>query len=210
MLWGGHSGGLEIRCSAGAGTRLRGLFPYGKPAVLSDGGRTGRPQKEIIAPKAFNYRVNDPKEDIHLLVGHSYDRPLASRAAGTLTLADTDEALTFEATITPEMESVSYVQDVLAAIGAGLILGISPGFRIPPKRAVAKPEEVTDEGSDPANGMHNAVIRTVLAALLYELSLVTRPAYPEAQVEQIEARNWNPTEEVGRANPVAHLNRWRL
>ena len=189
MLWGGHSGGLELRKRASGALALQGRFPYNKRAVLSDGGRSGRPRKEAIASRAFAYRVDDPEEDIHFLVGHSFDKPLASRGAGTLDLADSNDALSFTATITPEMQEVSYVRDILAGIAAGLTVGISPGFRLPPKRAVPEPERIEDEGSDPENGEHNAIIRTVLAALLYELSVVTRPAYPEAQVEQ---RNWTP------------------
>ena len=187
MLEGFADGGLELRKRASGALSLQGRFPYNKRAVLSDGGRSGRPRKEAIASRAFAYRVNDPKEDIHFLVGHSFDKPLASRSAGTLDLVDSDDALTFTATITPEMQEVSYVKDILAGIAAGLTLGISPGFRLPPKRAVPEPEKIEDEGHDPENGAHNAIIRTVMAALLYELSVVTRPAYPEAQVE---ARNW--------------------
>lgn len=213
MLWGAHLGGLEVRkpSSGRAGTVLRGRFPYNKPAVLSDGGRNGgRPRKEIIAPGAFSYRLDlepgPPENDLHLLVGHSYDRPLASRNAGTLSFTDTPEALFFDALITEEMQRVSYVQDVLGAIGAGLILGISPGFRLPPPRAVPNAEKIEDEGNDPAAGMHNAIIRTVLAALLYEFSLVTRPAYPEAQVEE---RNWTVTKDAPDAGLLRTLNRWR-
>lgn len=183
MLWGFSDGELELRAERKGGRRLKGRFPYNKPAVLSDGGRTGRPRKEVIAARAFAFRVDDPKQDIHLLVGHSYDRPLASRGAGTLKLADSNEALVFDAEITAEMEAVTYVQDFLAGFTAGLITGISPGFRIPPERAVANAEKVEEE--DPALGM--ALIRTIFQALLYELSCVTVPAYPEAQVE---ARNW--------------------
>lgn len=186
MLTGFDSGGLELRKRASGAMSLRGKFPYGKAAVLSDGGRSGRPRKEVIAARAFSYRVGRPDEDIHLLIGHSYDRPLASRGAGTLDLVDADDALTFTAEITEEMQTVSYVQDFLAAYRAGLIVGLSPGFRIPPERVVPKAEEVTEE--DPALGM--ALIRTIFAALLYEISLVTRPAYSETEVE---ARNWQPT-----------------
>lgn len=208
MLWGGHVGELEVRRAADGATRLRGRFPYGKPAVLSDGGRNGRPRKEIIAPNAFSYRVNDPKEDIHLLVGHDYGQPLASRSAGTLDLKDTNEALIFTALITPELERVSWVQDILAALAAGLVGGISPGFRIPPERAVANPEQVTEEPMDPARGMHGALIRTIFAALLYELSLVTRPAYDETQVE---ARSWTakPFKEAPDAALRRALQKWR-
>jgi hypothetical protein len=189
MLEGFADGGLELRKRASGAMSLQGRFPYNKRAVLSDGGRSGRPRKEAIASRAFAYRVNDPKEDIHFLVGHSFDKPLASRSAGTLDLVDSDDALTFTATITPEMQEVSYVRDALAGIAAGLTIGISPGFRLPPKRAVPEPEKIEDEGMDPENGAHNAIIRTVMAALLYELSIVTRPAYPETQ---IEARKWTP------------------
>jgi HK97 family phage prohead protease len=209
MLFGGHGGDLELRQSADGATRLRGRFPYGKAAVLSDGGRTGRPRKEIIAPRAFEYRVNDPAADIHLLAGHSYDRPLASKSAGTLKLEDRADALTFDATITPEIAATSYASDALAGIAAGLAVGLSPGFRIPPKRAVEKAEEVSQEPVDPSRGMHGAIIRTVLSALLYELSVVTIAAYADAQ---IEARNWIvPEEKTFRpfGAPAFIFNRWR-
>lgn len=195
MLEGFAGGGLELRKRASGALALQGSFPYNKRAVLSDGGRTGRPRKESIASRASAYRIDRPDEDIHLLAGHSYDKPLASRSAGTLDLKDGDDALTFTATITPEMQEVSSVRDVLASIRAGLSVGISPGFRLPPKRAVPVPEKIEDEGHDPENGAHNAIIRTVLHALLYELSIVTRPAYPETQVEM---RNWSP-------DPVAQV-----
>ncbi|RNI20616.1 HK97 family phage prohead protease [Paracoccus pantotrophus] len=208
MLWGGHSGGLEVRKRASGALALRGRFPYNKAAVLTDGGRTGRPRKEVIASRAFSYRVERPKEEIHLLVGHDFGQPLASKGAGTLNLRDADDALTFEATITPEMQEVSWVRDALASMAAGLIVGLSPGFRIPPERAVPDAEKVEEE--DPSLG--TAIIRTIYAALLYEISIVTRPAYPETQ---IEARNWTPTgggvlmPEAPRAGLVRSLNRWR-
>lgn len=204
MLWGGHEGGLELRKRASGALALHGRFPYNRRAVLSDGGRTGRPRKEVIAPRAFSYRVERPEEDIHLLIGHSYDRPLASRGAGTLKLVDSDDALSFAATITDEMQEVSYVRDFLAAMRAGLIIGISPGFRIPPERAVPNAEKVEEE--DPAEGM--ALIRTIFAALLYELSVVTRPAYDETQIEE---RNWKPLPQaqVCRSSRTRGALKWR-
>lgn len=209
MLWGGHDGGLEVRKRASGALALHGRFPYNKAAILTDGGRSGRPRKEVIASRAFSYRINKPDEDIHLLVGHDYGQPLASRSAGTLTLKDSDEAVTLDATITDEMQQVTWVKDLLAAMAAGLIAGLSPGFRIPPERAVPEAEKVEEE--DPALG--TAIIRTIFAALLYEMSLVTRPAYPETQVE---ARNWTPTgggvllPDPPRAGLTRTLNRWRV
>lgn len=207
MLWGGtaNGGGLELRRENNGGARLSGRFPYGKPAVLSDGGRTGRPRKEVIARGAFNYRIDDPKEDIHLLVGHDFGQPLASKNTGTLKFNDTAAALTFAAVITPEIADTVHGRDALALIDAGLAVGISPGFRIPPERAVPKAEEITEEEHAPEEGKHRAIIRTILAALLYEFSIVTRPAYPEAQVE---ARSWE-TAKLIPPHPLTQYSRWR-
>ncbi|MEM7696735.1 MAG: HK97 family phage prohead protease [Pseudomonadota bacterium] len=156
-------------------------------AVLSDGGRTGRPRKERFASRSFGYRIDRPDEDVHLLIGHDFNRPLASRGTGTLDIRDGDDAVTIEATIAPALEDVGYVRDALALLQSGLAVGLSPGFRLPPKRAVAEPETLEDEPHDPERGMHRAIIRTITAALLYELSVVTRPAYEEAAVEEARA-----------------------
>lgn len=215
MLWAPHQGGIELRRQPDGSTRLRGRFPYGQTAVLSDGGRTGRPRKERFASRAFGFRVEDETADIHLLLGHDFDHPLASRGTGSLALRDSDEALTFEAIIAAAIVETTHGKDALALIAAGLAVGISPGFRIPPERAVADSEEIEeepDDGSEDENGQprRGALIRTVKAALLFELSIVTRPAYQEASVE---ARSWALTppqraERYHRNLPYA-LGRWR-
>jgi HK97 family phage prohead protease len=184
METGALIGTLELRAGGGRGRRLRGRFPYGSRAVLSDGGRTGRPKKEVFASRAFAFRVEDPKAEVHLLIGHDYDRPLASKLTGGLVLRDGDDALVFDATISPEIESTSYWKDFFAGFSAGLIVGLSPGFRIPPPAAVPPDKAEVVEDEDPAEG--RAIIRTILQALLFEISLVTAPAYPETEVE---ARN---------------------
>jgi uncharacterized protein len=193
MLWGASLGELELR-NEGGETRLRATFPYGRATVLMEGGRTGQARKEIIAPRAFAARI-EAGEDIHFLSGHDFEKPLASRAAGTLTIRDTAAALTMEAVIVPELRAVSYVADFLAAFAAGLITGLSPGFRVPPDPGT-ETVEVQRDGS---------ILRTVRAAQLFELSAVTRPAYPDAQ---IEARSWQATDTpcAVRSHP---LNRWR-
>lgn len=218
MLWGGAVGALELRRDRSGDARLLGTFPYGKAAVLSDGGRDGRPRKEIIAPRAFDYRINTPSshdggpKEIHLLVGHDFGTPLASVRAGTLSLKSTAEALTFEAVITRAIAETTHGRDALAMIGAGLAVGISPGFRLPPRRAVEKAEEFEEEPDDgrpsPLDGQpqRGAIIRWVLAALLYQLSIVTRPAYPQSQVE---ARAW-AADQVEPRSSCHPLRRWRL
>jgi HK97 family phage prohead protease len=180
MLWGATFGSLELRAEGGE-TRLRASFPYGRETNLAEG------RAEVIAPRAFGKRI-EAGEDVHLLFGHDYDRPLASRGAGSLTLTDTDAALVIEARIDG---GTSWAADFLAAHRAGLIRGLSPGFRVPP-------------GGDTVQRRGDGLLRKVNKADLYELSAVTVPAYSQAQ---IEARAW------GQESPDAGLRRvlqrWR-
>lgn len=181
MLWGAPIGGLEVRAEGGA-TRLRASFPYGVQTDLAPG------RAEVIAPRAFASRIQ-AGDEIHLLAGHSYDRPLASTRAGNLTLTDGDDALTIEAMIDG---GTSWAADFLAAHQAGLVRGLSPGFRVTPGG-----ERIERRGGD--------VLRTITAANLFEVSAVTVPAYPAAQ---IEARAWRPGE-TDRPGLAYILNRWR-
>lgn len=182
MLWAASLGALELRTEGGA-TRLRATFPYGAETELAPG------RHEVIAPRAFSKRI-DRGEDIHLLAGHDFEKPLSSRAAGNLTLTDTDAALVIEATIEA---NTTWARDFLAAHRAGLIRGLSPGFRVAP-------------GGERIESRGDALVRTVTEAALFEVSAVTRPAYDGAQ---IEARCWQyailPV--TRKPNP---LNRWRL
>lgn len=178
MLYGAPTD-LEIRSEGGA-TRLRGAFAYNVETELGAG------RRERIAPHAFRASL-DGRRPVYLLAGHDPERPLASVAAGSLTLHDGDDALHVEATVEPV---TSWAKDALAALQAGLTRGLSPGFRVT-RDAVAQ-----------ADG---GLLRTVHEAELFELSLVTRPAYDTAQ---ISARRWSPDAPV-LASPAPALRRWR-
>lgn len=188
MLWGGSKGGLEVRTLAGGQTVLKGRFPYAVPTVLQ-GGRDRR--REVFEARAFGASVEAGGE-VHLLANHDFSKPLASRSAGSLELRDDDEGLHFEATLSPALREVGWVRDFLGALEAGLVGGISPGFRVPEGGAIVKRD---GEG----------LLRVVRSAELVELSAVTRPAYPEAQ---IEARCWKV--ERFRHRNAHPLDRWRL
>ncbi|MEH6950612.1 HK97 family phage prohead protease [Nitrobacter sp. NHB1] len=173
-------GELELRASPRGGRRrIRGRFPYRKRAILSDGGARGKPVKEQFEAGAFSYSIKSDAE-IHLLSGHDYSKPLASKNTGTLTFDDGPEALQFDADIAPEIADTSYGSDLIKQISSGLVFGLSPAFRIPPPAAVPahKAQKVEDE--DPKLG--RAIIRTIFEAILTELSIVTRPAYSDASV----------------------------
>jgi HK97 family phage prohead protease len=182
MLFAFNRGELEVRAEGGA-TRLRATFPYGAETELAAG------RRETFAPHAFAASVGDGGHDVLLLMGHDLGKPLASRAAGSMQLRDSDSALEIEATIEG---GTTWARDFLAAHAAGLIRGLSPGFRVP-----AGGERIERRGND--------LLRTVTTATLFEVSAVTKPAYPHAQ---IEARNWQP-EASGLVRRHA-LARWRL
>lgn len=166
MLYGAPLGGLEIRRAADGSARVSGRFPYGSPAEM------GRGRREVFAPRALAPGAGD----VHLLASHDYARPLASKGTGTLTLRDTDTGLEFDATISADVAQTTHGRDALALLGAGLAVGVSPGFRVP-----VGGDEVRADGA--------GLLRTVRRAELFELSLVTRPAYPDAMAE---ARCWQP------------------
>jgi HK97 family phage prohead protease len=193
MLFGGLINGaaLELRASGDGSRRLRGRFPYATRAVLSDG---PRPRHEEFRSGAFADSIASGR-DIFLLAGHTFDKPLASTRAGTLTFSDAADALTFDAEIKPDIAATSYGADILRQIASGLVSGISPGFQIPPQ---AGAEEIRQEPS-------GALLRSIKQAVLHEFSVVTRPAYDQAQVE---ARNWSCLASQVQARPSA-LARWR-
>ena len=191
---------LEVRGSNRRGRKLRGSFPYRQPATISDRGTV---RKERFEPGAFGYQLNrfvslndklgklaneaiqsEIGEEIRrqlaslnvdLLRGHSFDKPLASMVRGSLKITDADDALRFEASI--PTNPPSWIVDTMKSIDAGLIRGVSPGFRVPPKSVVPGAERFIPEPGNPG-----VQIREIRQAVLYELSLVTRPAYVGSEV----------------------------
>lgn len=187
MLFGAAQGGqLELRRDGGS-VRLAGHFPYNTEAVLGEG--PGGRRIEVIAARAFSARI-DAGEDIHLLSGHDFEKPLASRSSGTLEIRETETGVEISANLS---DATTWARDFLEAHRAGLIKGLSPGFRVSPDG-----ERIEARGGD--------VRRTVIRADLFELSAVTRPAYSDAMVE---ARNWTASDHAPDAGLARVLNRWR-
>ena len=167
---------------------LRGVFPYNTLATLADRGTV---RKETIASRAFAFAIDEPTRKIDILVGHDFNRPLASRQAGSLQIRDTAAAVEFEATL-PGI-SPSWVVDAERAIAAGLMVGLSPGFRVPPRAVVPEAEDLIPEPGNPS-----VMIRRIRAAVLREFSVVTNPVYEDAAVD-LRAEDtgmlWIPTPE---------------
>lgn len=188
-------GEIEVRRRGGKRPRLRGSFPYGQLATVRDRGRV---RKETIASRAFSFAIEDETREINLLVGHSFAAPLASRGAGNLKIADTAEAVRFEAVLPEEAGQPTWMRDALLAIEAGLVSGISPGFTVPPRSVVPGAERMVAEPGNPG-----VMIREIHEAVLLELSAVTRPAYGGTS---IEARAWR---EIAGTEPPAAVTRPR-
>ncbi len=203
MLYGYAEGALEVRRGREGGATVSGRFPYNSRATLHSGGKKSRPRKEQFAPGAFTYSLDVGELDIHFLSGHDFSKALASRDAGSLILRDTPEALTFEARLSADVLDTTHGRDFMAMLSAGLVGGVSPGFRVAP---VDNAESVEEE--NPAEG--RALIRTIRQAVLYELSAVTRPAYSETD---IQSRNWELPGDINctrAVNCTAPRFRWRL
>ena len=183
-----YAGDLEIR-QDGERPVIVGRFPYGGLAVI------GTRRQERFLPGAFKPGLDVDKHEIHFLLSHDMTRPLASRSAKTLTLADTPDALTFEATLPPDGQQTSWQRDFLLAHGQGLLSGISPGFNVLPKSMNPKAEAEARSLDIPG-----VSIRTISAALLGEFSAVTRAAYPdtslEARDDEISGPYWQLNREV--------------
>ena len=93
-------------------------------------------------------------------------------------VTSTREALEFELELPGEADQPGYMRDVVNMIRAGLIGGISPGFRVPPKAVVPNGERLEPEIANPA-----VQVRVIENAVLSELSIVTRPAYSETDID---------------------------
>ena len=163
---------LEIRRSGGMRI-LTGRFNYSSTATVRDRGRV---RKERFEPRAFRFAIEDETRQIDILVGHDFGKPIASRKAGTLQIADADDGVSFEAKL-PD-DPPSWVVDAEKSIAAGLMIGLSPGFTVPPASVVPDAERFEPEPGNP-----EVEIRVIRAAVLREFSVVTAPAYADAAVD---------------------------
>ena len=167
-------GQLEIRQVGGA-RLLSGTFHYNSLGTTSDRGRV---RKESFSSRAFRFAIEDTNRKIDLLVGHDWSRPIASRQSGSLSIVDADDAVRFEAKLPDEALTPSWVLDAEKAILNGTMVGLSPGFRVPPVSVVPNAERLIPEPGNPA-----VQIRQINDAVLREFSIVTASVYDDALVE---------------------------
>ena len=114
------------------------------------------------------------KRNTFLLVGHSYDRAIADMRSGTLAVVHKRDVVELEAELPADDAMPSWVRDAVLAIQGKQLRGISPGFNVP-----RGGERLIKE--DPSAG--DAMIREITDAVVFEYSLVARPAYPQTEVD---------------------------
>ena len=206
-------GELEIRAKGGRRS-LRGRFPYSRGvgrgmATVRDRGRV---RKERILPDAFGWQIREfakvqaelarvieesvdqarieilrqelERRNVHILSGHSYDRPLGDLKSGTAKITSDADAVAFEVDLPDEADMPSWMADAVRSVRAGLAGGVSPGFRVPPRDVVPDAEGLEPEPGNPA-----VMVRVIRQAVLLEISVVTRPSYSETD---IAARAFDP------------------
>ena len=170
-----YEGQLEIRRGGGARS-IAGSLPLQRQRHYQRPWESAQRAVCKSGPLAMQSKSRTARIDI--LVGHDFGKPVASRQNGTLTIADSAEAVTFEAALPEEALMPSWVADVILAIEAGLMVGLSPGFRIPPPSVVPNAERLIPEPGNPG-----VQIREISDAVLREFSIVTNGVYDQSLVE---------------------------
>lgn len=130
--------------------------------------------KERILPGAFT-RALSHNEDIHFLAEHDANKILASTRNNSLKLVEDEKGLFMEATISP----TSYGRDYHTLIKDGILRNMSFGFNV-----------VKDSWRKMNDGTYT---RDISDLKLFEVSVVTNPAYPQST---ISARGLHVVEEV--------------
>ena len=72
-----------------------GYSPTVRLATIASTGRNA--ERDVRARVLSQFAIRAPEREIHLLAGHSYDKPLARKLNGSLFLDEADDALSFRA-----------------------------------------------------------------------------------------------------------------
>lgn len=186
---------LEVR-ESGAGSEY--FTVSGHAAVFNSRSHDLGGFREVIEPGAFT-RVLADAPDVHLVVGHDMNRPLARTRNATLELAQDERGLRMWARV---KASTTYARDTLEAMRDGLMDGASFAF------------SVDREGQDWDEDEGGELVRTIRSfSGLFDVSVVAQGAYPEADAQaarsllRAAARDGLiPEKFLGRIgeNPVGH------
>lgn len=159
--------GLEIEAREDGKRRLR-----GHAAVFNELSEDLGGFREQITPGAFAEAIE--RDDVRLLINHD-GLPLARNRSGTLKLVEDNRGLLIEADLD---EGDPDVQRLLPKLQRGDVNQMSFGFSVKPG------------GQDWAKDDEGRTIRTLKKLRLFDVSVVTYPAYPQTDVAVRELRMW--------------------
>lgn len=145
--------------------------------------------REQIAPGAFAGSL--ATRDILALWNHGTDKPLGRTSTGMLVLTDTEQGLAFELKLPP----TSWGRDAAIAVERQDVQGVSIGFSLNP------------DGDD-WQPVGDTWVRTLTDVTLWEVSLVTFPAYPQTTVSPRSLDRWKQAQasmSIPAAPAVRHL-----
>ncbi|BAR81210.1 prohead protease [Bacillus thuringiensis serovar tolworthi] len=123
---------------------------------------------EVIEPGAFARSLSE-NSDIRALFNHNWDNVLGRTKSGTLILEEDEKGLKFEI----ELPNTSVGRDLAESMSRGDINQCSFGFWIT--------EENWDYSVEPA-------LRTIKEVELYEISVVSIPAYEDTEVSLVRSK----------------------
>ena len=162
-------GGLEVRAADdGAPPGLSGIAAvYDSESVPIMG-----LFREVIKPGAFKRALSEG-HDVRALFNHDVSGVLGRTKSNTLRLSDSDKGLRIEL----DMPDTQLGRDLLVSVRRGDIDGMSFAFR-------AVKESWVNGGS--SDGLD---LREIEDLILYDVSPVTSPAYPETSVSKRSAED---------------------
>lgn len=153
----------EIRAGIPAEIRAddAGVKVAGYAAVFGQETNIGGYFREVIEKGAFSEAIG--RDDVVFLINHD-GLPLARTRSGTLKLAEDDHGLRIETTLDPEDPDV---KSIVGKMKRGDLDKMSFAF-------VPEVQEWDESGDLP--------LRTIKRAALYDVSIVTQPAYDGTEI----------------------------
>lgn len=127
---------------------------------------------EEIAPGAFAKAISS--SDVRALFNHNWDNVLGRTNSGTLSLSEDDRGLYFEI----DLPDTSTGKDLMKSIERGDINQCSFGFY--------PVEETWNYDTEPAH-------RTLVEVELFEISIVSLPAYDDTEVSLVRKKEQQET-----------------
>lgn len=162
----------------------------GYPAIFNKLSEEIMGFRERIAPGAFSKSLARP-DDIRALVDHDPAMIIGRNKAGTLKLEENTKGL--KAII--KLPDTSIGRDIAVSVERGDVTGMSFGF-----------QTITDEW----NIEDGQDIRTLKEVKLFDVSVVTYPAYPDTTVAVRSMNEWLKSREKARDIQREMENRLRL